>query len=237
MAVISLKKLKETIDKSKETYVLDMGKFVDPMLNGNNLPIKIKTYEETLKIKSSVKMKTDKLSIKFVEFRRAPKAFRDWYGQQIDSNRKEVPKWIEICETSKDYEKIEMLKFRERLLDVVIHVDMDSKTEEGLTLWEESGLTVGDYVGVVDIFSKMINFEEHLTTLEIIIDELKNGITDDATLTAHLFLRRSYTSLMKIENKEDRENAIEDFNNMLIENQKQLDSLRNKVDNGDKENV
>lgn len=237
MAVISLKKIKETVEKSKEVYVLDLGKFIDPMLNGNNLPIKIKTYEETLKLKSAFKMKTEKMSIKFIEFRRAPKSFRDWYGQQIDNNRKEVPTWVQICETSKDFDKIEMLKFRERLFDVIIHIDMDSITEEGKTLWEDIGLSKDDYVGLIELFSNIIKFEEHLVSLEIIIDEIKNGVIDDAVLTAHLFLRRSYASLMKIENKEDRENAIEDFNKMLIENQKQLETLKEKIEEENKENV
>ena len=42
---------------------------------------------------------------------------------------------------------------------------------------------------------------------------------------------------MKIENKEDRENAIEDFNKMLIENQKQLETLKEKIEEENKENV
>lgn len=224
MSVISLNKLKEISSKSKETYLLDLGKFLDRALEGISLPIKVKSLEETMSIKSDYALKKENLTIEYKPFIRMPKSFRDMY-MKTEGYRKGSTEntYFQICKLSEDENKIERNKYRERLFNILIHLDMDYIVEEtGKTMWEDAGLKVGDYNGLVDIFSGIIKYEKHLDILDIVIDKLKSGITDDTMIIASIYRYGVEKTIESIEDETERKIFIENYNHMIEEAQKNL---------------
>lgn len=212
--VVSFKKLQEVAKKSKETYILDLGKFVDVKLEGINIPIKVKSFEESIKFKTDFKLKNEKLTISYVPFGRAPKSFRDWYSKEMQSRSKEVPTYVQICDSSKDSIKLETMKYRERLFNILIHLDMEYMVD-GKSMWEDAELKKDDYDGLVNIFSDIIKFENHLDILDILIDELKNGNTDELKLSARVHQYGLHKYINSIENPEERKEFIDNFTKMI----------------------
>lgn len=214
MAVVSFKKLQEVAKKSKETFILDLGKYVDAKLEGACIPIKVKSFEESIRFKTDFKLKNEKLTISYVPFGRAPKAFRDWYSKEMQSRGKDVPTYVQLCDASRDAVKLETMKYRERLFNILIHLDMDYLVEEK-TMWEDMGLKKDDYDGLVNTFSDIITFENHLDILDILIDELKNGNTDEQKLVARVHQYGLQKYINSIENAEDRKEFIDNFTKMI----------------------
>lgn len=224
MSVISLSKLKEISSKSKETYLLDLGKFLDKTLEGISLPIKVKSLEETMAIRSKYNLQKENLTIEYKPFIRMPKSFRDMY-MKTEGYRKGSTEntYFQICKLSEDENKIERNKYRERLFNILIHLDMDYIVEEtGKTMWEDAGLKVGDYNGLVDIFSGIIKYEKHLDILDIVIDKLKSGITDDTMIIASIYRYGVEKTIESIEDETERKIFIENYNHMIEEAQKNL---------------
>lgn len=224
MSVISLNKLKEISSKSKETYLLDLGKFLDKTLEGISLPIKVKSLEETMAIRSKYNLQKENLTIEYKPFIRMPKSFRDMY-MKTEGYRKGSTEntYFQICKLSEDENKIERNKYRERLFNILIHLDMDYIVEEtGKTMWEDAGLKVGDYNGLVDIFSGIIKYEKHLDILDIVIDKLKSGITDDTMIIASIYRYGVEKTIESIEDETERKIFIENYNHMIEEAQKNL---------------
>lgn len=234
MSVISLNKLKEISNKSKETYFLDLGKFIDKSLEGISLPIKVKSLEETMTIRSDYNLKKDNLTVEYKPFMRMPKSFRDMY-MKTEGYRKGSTEntFFQLCKLSEDENKIEKNKYRERLFNILIHIDMDYILEESkLSMWEDAGLKKGDYNGLVDLFSGIIKYEKHLDIFDLVIDKLKSGITDESLILASIFEYGVRKTIENIEDETERKIFIENYNNMIEQAQKNL----NKEDNEKIEN-
>lgn len=236
MSVISLNKLKEISNKSKETYFLDLGKFIDKSLEGISLPIKVKSLEETMTIRSDYNLKKDNLTVEYKPFMRMPKSFRDMY-MKTEGYRKGSTEntFFQLCKLSEDENKIEKNKYRERLFNILIHIDMDYILEESkLSMWEDAGLKKGDYNGLVDLFSGIIKYEKHLDIFDLVIDKLKSGITDESLILASIFEYGVKKTVESIEDETERKIFIENLNNMIEQAQKNLNKEDNEEVGNDK---
>lgn len=236
MSIISLNKLREVSNKSKEVYLLDLGKFLDKTLEGISLPIKVKSLEESIKLKSEVKLNLEELSIEYKPFLRMPKKFRDMY-MKTENYRKGMTEntYFQLCKHSDDEDKIEKNKYRERLFNILIHLDMDYKIEDtNKTLWEDAGLKVGDYNGLIDIFSEIIKYEKHLDILDLVIDKLKSGITDESIILASIFEYGVRKTIESIDDEVERKLFIEQYNKAIEQAQQNLESNKKEEnkDNG-----
>lgn len=228
MAIISLKKVQEVSENSKKTHIIDLGKLLDPSLVGVKLPIKVKTFEETLNIKSNMKLKNQQLTIEYKPFSRMPRAFREEYmkSKNYRKGQTEVT-YFQICKVSEDEEKIAINKFRERLFNVVIHLDMDYEISEGVTMWQDAEIEKNDYNALVDLFSRIIQYERHLDVLDIIIDKLKSGVTDENVLVATIFNYGLTKAIDSIEDETERKEFIDRYNQevqkLIEKGQKELE--------------
>lgn len=177
--MISLKKLKELSNKSRQTHIINLGK-IDANLEGINLPIKVKTYEETIKLKDTVKLDREKLTIKTYPFTRLPKSIKETIlkDDSFKHNMSDTT-WVQVVKLDEDVAKLKRAEFRERLFSILIHIDMDYVLEDGITMWEDAGLKKGDYIGLVNLFSGIIKYEEHIDLLEVVINTLRNGQYSD----------------------------------------------------------
>lgn len=230
MSIISLNKLKEISNKSKETYFLDLGKFIDKSLEGISLPIKVKSLEETMTIKSEYDLKRDNLTLEYKPFMRMPKSFRDMY-MKTEGYRKGSTEntYFQLCKLSEDENKIERNKYRERLFNILIHIDMDYILEESkLSMWEDAGIKKGDYNSLVDLFSGIIKYEKHLDIFDLVIDKLKSGITDESLILASIFEYGVRKTIENIEDETERKIFIENYNNMIEQAQKNLNKETDK---------
>lgn len=233
MATISLKKLKEISEKTRETHLIDLGKFVDKTLEGLLLPIKVKSFEEALDLKTNYKLKEEKLTVEYKPFIRMPKSFRDMYSK-TDNFRPSITEntFFQICKHSDDEGKIEKNKFRERLFNILIHVDMDYIIEEnGLSMWEDAGLKKGDYNGLVELFSSFIKYEKHLDVLDLIIDNLKSGISDETSLLVSIFEYGIKKQLDSIEDETEKRIFIENYNSAISKAQQNIKDVDNSDEN------
>lgn len=207
---ISLKELKKYKQEQSKVFELDFETFVDPNLKGVVVPIKIKSFEETLKLKESF-VDTSKPTVEYKVFRKAGKKFREFYNNSIPEGRKGVPTYVQICRYDKDEFKFEIKDFRNRLFEVLIHFDMDYEIEEGKTLWDDVEIKQGDYNELVNLFSSLIFEETHLRTLEIVVNLLKEGVRDVNAIKSHVGITLYLESINKIEDKEEREEKLKEF--------------------------
>lgn len=210
MAVISLNKIKEIANKNSETHILDLGK-IDKKLDGVCVPIKVKSFEETLRLKNDFKLKREKLTIEYKPFTRLPKAMREIIMQ--DGNyRKGITEntYYQLVKLDEDLDKIERMKYRERMFNVLIHLDMCYLNEEGKNMWEDAGIKKDDYNSLVDLFSNIIQYETHLELLEVIIDSIRNGAYEDKDLdqVVSMYNIRKYLDTL------DEDERKEFFNNL-----------------------
>lgn len=229
MSIVSIKKLKEISERSKETQLIDLGKFIDKSLEGIAIPIKVKTFEEVLKIKENCKVKEEKLTIEYKPFIRMPKSFRDLY-MKSENYRAGISEntYFQLCKVSDDESKIDRNKYRERLFNILIHIDMDYIVEEnGKTMWEDTGLSKGDYNGLIEIFSNIIVYEKHLDILDVVIDKLKSGITDEAQILASVFQYGISKTIENIEDETERKIFIDNVNQMIEQAQKNTKDVTN----------
>lgn len=232
MAVVSFKKLKEASEKAKETHLVDLGKYIDKKLDGVIVPVRVKSIEEVIKLKSDFKLKMEKLTIKYKPFNRLPKEFRKMYMESGDYIKgKTENTYFQICEINKDEVNIDRKKYRERLFNILLHFDMEYITEEGKTLWEDAGLQKNDYDGLVTIFSDIIKFDIHLDILDLVIDQLKNGITDENMISAVVFNYGIKKTIDSIEDEEDRKEFIDNYNKLIESAQKRIEKKLDEVEN------
>lgn len=226
MAVVSLKKVKEVVESSKKTHIIDLGKLLDVSLVGVQIPIRVKSFEETLEIKSRVKLETEKLTLEYKPFVRMPKQFRDEYMKD-ERFRKGMSDttYFQLCKMSEDKEKIEMNKYRQRLFNILIHIDMDYEISEGVSMWEDAGIPKGDYNSLIKLFSGIIQHKQHLDILDIIIDKIKSGITDENILMATIFNYNITRAIDSIEDETEKQEYIDKFNQGV---QKAIDEQKRK---------
>lgn len=210
MALISMSKVKEIANKNSETHIINLGK-ISKKLEGVNIPIKVKTFEETLKLKNDFKLKRDKLSIQWQPFTRLPKAMKEIIMQDGNYRKGATENtYYQTIKLSEDMDKVERIKYRERLFNVLIHLDMEYKTEENKTMWEDAGLSKDDYDGLVDLFSGIIEYEAHIDMLELIIDSIRNGAYEDKDLDQVI----SMYAIRKYVDGLDEDERKEFFNNL-----------------------
>lgn len=227
---VNFKKLKEIAEKAKETHLIDFEKLVDKRLKGLIVPIRVKSIEESIKLKREFKLKNNKLTIEYKPFGGMPKAFRTMYMEdEAYIKGKTETTYFQLCKLDLDEDKIESMKHRERIFNILIHFDMDYKTENGETLWEECGIPKGDYNSLVNIFSDIIVFPIHLDLLDLIIDQIKNGITDEQSLAVTAFNYGMKKTIDSIEDETEREEFIESYKKMLEDAQKRIESSMEKI--------
>ncbi|MGL6167446.1 MAG: hypothetical protein ACRC0Y_04065 [Fusobacteriaceae bacterium] len=213
MSIVNFKKLKEVSLKSKETHLIDLGKYIDKKLEGVIIPIRVKSIEECIDLKNEFKLKKEKLTIKYKPFTRMTKDFKQMYMESDEYKRGQTENtYFQILEVSKDESTIEKKKYRQRLFNILVHFDMDYLTEEGKNLWEDAGLNKHNYDGLVDIFSDIIKYEIHLDKLDLVIDKIKSGIIDEETLTQSIAMMdlRNYLDT-NYDNEEDKVQAFKDL--------------------------
>lgn len=205
MAIISISKIKEIAEKNSETHIINLGR-IDKKLEGVNIPIKVKTFEETLKLKNDFKLKKEKLTIEYKPFTRLPTAMKEiimkdgGYRKGMTENT-----YYQLIKLNEDEDKIERMKYRERLFNVLIHLDMDYKTDDNKTLWEDSNLSKGDYNGLIDLFSGIIQYETHIDLLELIIDSIRNGAYEDKDLdqVVNMYSIRKYLDTLNEDERKE----------------------------------
>lgn len=209
MAIISLSKVKEIGEKNRETHIVDLGKFVDKKLEGICIPIKIKNFEETLKIKQDFKIKNEKLTIEFKPFTKLPKQLKEMYmnDPSYTPNMTENT-YFQLFKVDKDMTKIELMNYRQRLFNILIHLDMDYVLENGKTMWEDSGIQKNDYNSLVNLFSGIIEHETHLDILDTIIDSIKNGLVSEADITGSIY-RYNFRKFVEGLSEDDRKEFFE----------------------------
>lgn len=177
MSVISLSKIKEIVNKNNETHIINLGK-IDKRLEGINIPIKVKSLEETLRLKSEHKLTREKLTIMIQPFTRMPKALKEVVIQD-GSYKKGMTEntYYQLIKLDEDSAKLEKMKFRERLFSILIHFDMDYIVDEEnkTTMWKDAGIKPNDYNTLVDLFSGIIQYDTHIELLETIIESIRNG--------------------------------------------------------------
>lgn len=205
MAIISISKIKEIAEKNSETHIINLGR-IDKKLEGVNIPIKVKTFEETLKLKNDFKLKKEKLTIEYKPFTRLPTAMKEIIMKD-GSYRKGMTEntYYQLIKLNEDEDKIERMKYRERLFNVLIHLDMDYKTDDNKTLWEDSNLSKGDYNGLIDLFSGIIQYEIHIDLLELIIDSIRNGAYEDKDLdqVVNMYSIRKYLDTLNEDERKE----------------------------------
>lgn len=204
MAVISFNKIKDVAKKNTETHIINLGK-IDKKLEGVEIPIKVKSFEDVLKIKNSTQLRREKLTIEYKPFSRLAKPLKEFIMKDDNFRNISQNTYIQLIKLDEDKDKMEIMKFRERLFSVLIHFDMEYKTEDGKTLWEDAGIPNKDYNKLIDLFSEIIQHEVHLDLLEVLIDSLRNGNCSDEDLDTAIGLygiRKHLETLSEDEKKE-----------------------------------
>jgi hypothetical protein len=190
MSVISLSKIKEIVNKNNETHIINLGK-IDKRLEGINIPIKVKSLEETLRLKSEHKLTREKLTIMIQPFTRMPKALKEVVIQD-GSYKKGMTEntYYQLIKLDEDSAKLEKMKFRERLFSILIHFDMDYIVDEEnkTTMWKDAGIKPNDYNALVDLFSGIIQYDTHIELLETIIESIRNGQCTDQEIDTAISL-------------------------------------------------
>lgn len=208
MGVSSIGKIKKILEKGKESIVLDLGNVLHPKLEGIIVPFKLKNYEEVIKISSKFKVENEPVITEYVRINKAPKDVQKLYSESIPSERKGLPTYVLLCKTDKDSDKINVAKYRKKLFDVVIHLDMDYVQDEK-SLWETWELKKNDYNALVNLFSEIIDDEEMVDTLSVIISILKEGITEEDVINARVAMFKIFRNISKIEDENERKEAVE----------------------------
>ena len=208
MGVSSIGKIKKILEKGKESIVLDLGNVLHPRLEGIVVPFKLKNYEEVIRISSKFKVENEPVVTEYVRINKAPKDVQKLYSESIPSERKGLPTYVLLCKTDKDSDKINVAKYRKKLFDVVIHLDMDYVQDEK-SLWETWELKKNDYNALVNLFSELIDDEEMIDTLSIIISILKEGVTDENTINGRVAMFKIVRNISKIEDENERKDAVE----------------------------
>jgi len=231
---ISLKNLKKYKEEQSKVFELNFGNLVDAKLEGVVVPIKIKSFEESLKLREKF-IENIKPTIEYKLFRKAGKKFRDFYNEAIPEGRQGVPTYVQICRYDKDESKFEIKDFRNRLFEVLIHFDMDYEISEGVSLWDDIEIKKDDYCSLVTLFSSLIFEENHLLILEKIIALLKLGLKDEKAIKGHLELSMYVDAISKIEDKEEREEKQKEFREQyqtLIKNSEEMIERQKAIEEG-----
>lgn len=220
MAVISFQQIKEIAKQNSETHIIDLG-LIDLKLKDIKIPVKVKSFEETIKLKNETKLDKDKLTIEYKPFSRLPKQLQEVIIKDDNFQNVTPNTYIQLVKLSEDKGKIERLKFRERLFSILLHLDMEYKNEDGKTMWEDAGIPNKDYNKLVDLFSDIIQYEIHLELLEVIIDSIRNGNSSEDKLKDVVFFYGMRKQLAGL-SEEERIEYLDSFvkAHALLENAK-----------------
>ena len=223
MAVVNFKKLKEVAEKAKETHLIDLGLYVDNKLKDVVVPVRVKSIEECIKFKEDYKLKSEDLVIKYKQFKQLPKGIKEEY-RKSDEFRKgdEANTYVQYVEFNSDESKLKRRAYRERLFNILIHFDMDYKTDEGKTLWEDAGLEINDYDGLINIFSDIIKYENHLDILDLVIDQIKNGNVEEHEINIVIYQYKLRKVVEGFDTEEEKKSFIEAYNEQVKEAQKTI---------------
>lgn len=234
MKAVSFNKIKELKHRLKETVLIDLGKFING-LDGIVIPIKVKTVEEVLDLQDKYKPQVGKMTIAYKPFRQMPKAFREFYKQSENyvAGTTETT-YFQLLKLDEDENKIKAMEFRERLFNIILHIDMDYEVRKGVSYWEDAEIKAGDYNAVLDVFSGVLVFDNHLETLEVIIDSIKSGNTTEEQILAKVYFAGLNKYLATLP-EDERKKAIEDIEKARQEAfDKMLLDVKDKVETSDK---
>lgn len=230
MAVISFNKIKEIAKKNSETHIINLG-LIDTKLEGVEIPIKVKSFEETLKIKNETNLRREKLTIEYKPFSRLSKPMKEFIMKDDNFRTdKGSNTLVQVIKLDEDMGKLEMTQFRERLFSVLIHLDMEYKTEDGKTMWEDAEIQNKDYNKLIDLFSEIIQHELHLGLLEVVIDNLRNGNTTDEDLRMAV---SSYNLSYLLKNMTDDEKR--EYIDKILKTRDMIKDIENKVEEAKEE--
>ena len=188
--LININKIKEL--KEKKVKIIDLSEIL-----GENfdiiLPFKAKGLDEQIKLLSNIKYGKKYTGVKnYMLFRRTPKDFQDFYLESQAKNGShelleiEKSKAFVLIDPTKDEVAIEDNKILKRLMNVVIHIDMDHEVDltngddepvKG-TMWEAWEIKKGDYLALAKILSGVITNDYVIKTLEYIVDGVKADVND-----------------------------------------------------------
>ncbi|MGL4210656.1 MAG: hypothetical protein ACRCRT_03825 [Cetobacterium somerae] len=222
MAKYSLQKIKQITKEVDKVIPLDLGKFLGEIMEGVVLPFKVRTYEETLKLKNKYKLDSGLATTKYMEFSRVNKDLKEFYEKHVPVERKNVTRFVYVFDAVADGPQLAMLKFKERILDVFMNVDMDSVSESGVTLWEDLEIENGDYVALVETFSKVIIHEDELHILESIVHAIKSGLRDEMQISIRVAIQSDLRKIMSIPDEDERNKAYKDYQDSFTKVQHNL---------------
>lgn len=230
--LININRIKEL--KEKKTTIVDLSEFL-----GKNfdiiLPFRIRGLDEQIKLLSNVKYgKTYKGVKKYMPYRDCPADFKKFYEESKGyKGSHEMPELEKtnvyvIVDPSKDEKEIKEMSLLERIMNIVIHIDMDFDEIEATdgeevrkaTLWEAFDVKEGDYLSLAKTFAGIITNETMVRTLELLLSGLKAGKTEgDLVQYVSTELYRYEVSKLS---KEERETLNEELLKLKAEMDKKV---------------
>lgn len=192
---ISIDKIKKIIEQNESTILINLGDYVSSELDGVIIPFKIKSYQEQIAIQSNIDWgKYELAGVKVITWNKAPQDLKELYYEFNPITRNGEPTYIRVIDHSKNDHILQEKKFLEKLLSVVIHIDMDYNTNEDpknvKTLWSEWGIEKGNYKQLTLFFSKLITQEAFLNNLNYLIMALKEKRTEKEDILSAIQMNR-----------------------------------------------
>lgn len=235
MARYNLKKIKKISEESQKDVALNLGQFLGETMEGIIMPFKVRTYEQTLKLKNQYKIDCGLATLKYVEFSKADSRLKEFYEKNVPVERKNATRFVYICDAVADGAKLDVLEFKERLLEVLLNVNMDAESESGKTLWEDLEIEKDDYVSLVDTWSSVINMDEQLFILESIVSVIKTGMRDETQISIRVSIQNDLRRIMSIKDEEERNKAYKEYQESFVKVQKSLMKTAKSVEKKIKE--
>lgn len=180
MAVISIKKIKKMKEEAKQVKLVDIAEFIPDY--DLVLPFRIKSLDEQNRILSTLTMDKKFRGVKeFTHFRNAPKELKEFYqSNELVNGTDDGKIYFVVVNPDLDEELMREKTILTRIMNIVMHIDMDTKFEdeenEGklITLWKAFGIKQQDYVALARAFYEaFLTSEEIIEKLEWIIVALK----------------------------------------------------------------
>ena len=210
--LININRIKEL--KEKRVVIVDLSEYL-----GENfdivLPFKVRGLDEQIKLLSSVKYgKSYKGVKKYTPYRDCPAEFKKFYEESnaLKGSHEmleiERSKAFVIIDPEKDITSIKEMSLLQRLMNVVIHIDMDyeveltdgEETKVG-TMWEAWGVKKGDYMALAKTFADIITNDAIVKVLEFIVEGVKSNAKDLKVYVG----QASYTDMFKNLTQEEKD--------------------------------
>ncbi|MGL5646977.1 MAG: hypothetical protein ACRDDY_03920 [Clostridium sp.] len=222
MAKYNLKKIKQISQEVQKNVTLNLGQFLGETMEGVIIPFRVRTYEETLKLKNQYKLDCGLATLRYINFDKADKNLRDFYEKQIPAERKNASRFVYICDAVADGGDLEVLKFKERILEVLLNINMEAESESGMTLWQDLEVEKDNYVELVNVFSDVIKYDEELMVLESIVGAIKTGLRDETQIAIRVSIQNDLRRIMSIEDEDARNKAYKEYQESFTKVQKNL---------------